>query len=360
YGYCKNHKKRAKTGQKRTRERKEYIRDGNLSSKVNKSKLPPTSRMKFLDLLKDSRRHLERHWERFKEMLRACPHHGFTKVTQIDTFYNGLNENDQDSLNTTTDENLLSKTTREALNIIENKLKVCYSRYKPNVSRMNTNSRKNDSKTDERIDKLADQISTFVDIFAKKVVTPATVKAVEESCVTCGGNHARYNCDATNSNQSSVCVETSTYNQVTPQNRASNHLAPPGFALVQNNSQNIQHKEESIHDYCVRFAKLINDMRNIKMIMSKLQLNSKFVNNMLLEWGRFVTAVKLNRGLRDSNYDQLFAYLKQHEAHAKENKMMLERLSQPIAQPTSDPLALLSNASYIQHGSPSSSTLSFT
>nr|GEZ07516.1 RNA-directed DNA polymerase, eukaryota, reverse transcriptase zinc-binding domain protein [Tanacetum cinerariifolium] len=88
-----------------------------------------------------------------------------------------------------------------------------------------------------------------------------------------------------------------------------------------------QHKEESIHDYYVRFAKLINDMRNIKMTMSKLQLNSKFVNNMLPEWGRFVTAVKLNRGLRDSNYDQLFAYLKQHEAHAKENKMMLERLS---------------------------------
>nr|GFA99228.1 reverse transcriptase domain-containing protein [Tanacetum cinerariifolium] len=38
-------------------------------------------------------------WERFKEMLRAYPHHGFTKLTQIDNFHNGLNENDQDSLN---------------------------------------------------------------------------------------------------------------------------------------------------------------------------------------------------------------------------------------------------------------------
>nr|GEV04377.1 retrovirus-related Pol polyprotein from transposon TNT 1-94 [Tanacetum cinerariifolium] len=84
------------------------------------------------------------------------------------------------------------------------------------------------------------------------------------------------------------------------------------------------HKGESIHDYYVRFSKLINDMRNIKMTMSRMQLNSKFVNNMLPEWGRFVTAVKLNRGLRDSNYDQLYAYLKQHETHAKENKMMLE------------------------------------
>nr|GEX32287.1 integrase, catalytic region, zinc finger, CCHC-type, peptidase aspartic, catalytic [Tanacetum cinerariifolium] len=64
-------------------------------------------------------------------------------------------------------------------------------------------------------------------------------------------------------------------------------------------------KGESIHKYYVRFAKLINDMRNIKMTMSRLQLNSKFVNNMLPEWGSFVIAVKLNKGLRDSNYDQL-------------------------------------------------------
>ncbi|GJX65039.1 hypothetical protein Tco_0299382 [Tanacetum coccineum] len=73
----------------------------------------------------------------------------------------------------------------------------------------------------------------------------------------------------------------------------------------------------------LRFAKLINDMRNIKMTMSKIQLNSKFVNNMLPEWGRFVTAVKLNKGLKDSNFDQLYAYLKQHEAHANENKIMV-------------------------------------
>nr|GFC14221.1 reverse transcriptase domain-containing protein [Tanacetum cinerariifolium] len=66
----------------------------------------------------------------------------------------------------------------------------------------------NDSKTDDRIDKLADQISTLVDIFAKKVVTPAPVKAVEESCVTCGGNHAYYNCPNTDSNQPSVYVTT--------------------------------------------------------------------------------------------------------------------------------------------------------
>nr|GEU53738.1 hypothetical protein [Tanacetum cinerariifolium] len=91
---------------------------------------------------------------------------------------------------------------------------------------------------------------------------------------------------------------------------------------------------------------------NIKMTMSRMQLNSKFVNNMLPEWGRFVTAVKLNRRLRDSNYDQLYAYLKQHETHANENKMTLDRFTQH----TVDPLALMSNVSHQPHYSPSSST----
>ncbi|GJR22720.1 reverse transcriptase domain-containing protein [Tanacetum coccineum] len=171
-------------------------------------------------------------------MLRACPHHGFTELTQVDTFYNGLNENDQDSLNAAAGGNLLSKTTREALNIIENKSKVRYSRNKSNVSRMNTTSRESVSKTDERIDKLADQLSTLVEIVSKKVVTPAPVKAVEEICVTCSGPHAWYNCPNTDNNQSSVCAATGTYNQVNPPNRVSNQMAPPGFAPVQNNGQN--------------------------------------------------------------------------------------------------------------------------
>ncbi|GJU46333.1 reverse transcriptase domain-containing protein [Tanacetum coccineum] len=63
------------------------------------------------------------------------------------------------------------------------------------------------------------------------------VKAVEESCVTCGGAHAYYNCPNTDSNQLNVCAATGTYNQVAPPNRVNNHMTPPGFAPVQN-SQN--------------------------------------------------------------------------------------------------------------------------
>ncbi|GJT87765.1 hypothetical protein Tco_1069482 [Tanacetum coccineum] len=51
-----------------------------------------------------------------------------------------------------------------------------------------------------------------------------------------------------------------------------------------------------------------------------MQLNSKFVNNMLPEWGRFVTAVRLNRGLRDSNYDQL------NQATVQDGRVMVQNV----------------------------------
>ncbi|GJY51477.1 retrovirus-related pol polyprotein from transposon TNT 1-94, partial [Tanacetum coccineum] len=106
-----------------------------------------------------------------------------------------------------------------------------------------------------------------------------------------------------------------------------------------------QNKGETIQGYYVRFTKLINDMRNIKMTMPRMQLNSKFVNNMLPEWSRFITEVKLNRGLKESNFDQLYAYLKQHEVHANENRIIIER----FIQPNNDHLALVSDASVQQY-----------
>nr|GEY76010.1 hypothetical protein [Tanacetum cinerariifolium] len=46
-------------------------------------------------------------WERFKKMLRQCPHHGFSELHQINTFYNGLNELEYDSINAVAGGNLL-------------------------------------------------------------------------------------------------------------------------------------------------------------------------------------------------------------------------------------------------------------
>ncbi|GJV02477.1 reverse transcriptase domain-containing protein, partial [Tanacetum coccineum] len=54
-------------------------------------------------------------WEHFKDLLRACPHHGFSLTHQIDTFYNALNYNDQDSLNSAAGGFFLDKMPNDCL-----------------------------------------------------------------------------------------------------------------------------------------------------------------------------------------------------------------------------------------------------
>jgi hypothetical protein len=98
---------------------------------------------------------------------------------------------------------------------------------------------------------------------------------------------------------------------------------------------------ETITDYYVRFHKPVNDMRMIKMTMPNIQLNSKFVNNMAPGWDRFVTAVKLNKGIRNTNHDQHYAYLQQHEKHVAYDRSMREKLNPTT---TNDSLEFVANA----------------
>nr|GEW81873.1 reverse transcriptase domain-containing protein [Tanacetum cinerariifolium] len=71
---------------------------------------------------------------------RACPHHGFSELHQLDTFYNALNVNDQDSLNSAAGGNFLDKMPSDCLKIIESKSKVRQSRAKAVVAKVNSNS----------------------------------------------------------------------------------------------------------------------------------------------------------------------------------------------------------------------------
>ncbi|GKF32754.1 hypothetical protein Tco_0102552, partial [Tanacetum coccineum] len=59
---------------------------------------------------------------------------------QLDTFYNALNSNDQDSLNSAAGGNFLDKMPRECLKIIESKSKVRQSRSKAVVSKVSTST----------------------------------------------------------------------------------------------------------------------------------------------------------------------------------------------------------------------------
>ncbi|GJX24453.1 hypothetical protein Tco_0228898 [Tanacetum coccineum] len=86
-------------------------------------------------------------------------------------------------------------------------------------------------------------------------------------------------------------------------------------------------------------------MYTIGMTMQQVQVNTKFLNALPPEWSKFVTDVKLAKSLYATNYDQLYAYISQHERHANEVRLMRKRYL--------DPLALVANSQTLYNPSQS-------
>nr|GEY24677.1 hypothetical protein [Tanacetum cinerariifolium] len=128
---------------------------GRLVSKFINQFFPPSKttylRNEIINFLQKPNETFNEAWERFKNLLRQCTHHGFSELHQLDTFYNALNPNDQDALDSAAGGNFLDKIPQDGLAIIENKLD----------NRMN------------RFEKYLNDMKAFV-------TSPAPIKAVEE------------------------------------------------------------------------------------------------------------------------------------------------------------------------------------
>nr|GEW02274.1 hypothetical protein [Tanacetum cinerariifolium] len=200
-------------------------------------------------------------WERFKDLLRQCPHHGFSKLHQLDTFYNALNPNDQDALDSAAGGNFMDKIPRECLSIIESKSKVRYSRSRVTDTRVSTNAPLPSSLPSYSFDlqqiaaSLEDKLDIRMSRFEKSLndmkasfVTPiAPIKVVEEVCVTRGANHNYNHCPLTRGNEFPIFhdniqqFQTATVGNFIQGNRNSNmssQMRPPGFNQPNQNNQN--------------------------------------------------------------------------------------------------------------------------
>nr|GEZ86743.1 hypothetical protein [Tanacetum cinerariifolium] len=227
----------------------------------------PHNHLRFFNKVTSTFRHPEKPnetfneaWERFKDLLRQCPHHGFFELHQLDTFYNALNLNDQDALDFAAGGNFLDKIISECLSIIDSKSKVRYSRSRITDSRANTNAPISSSLPSNSFDlhqiaaSLEDKLDIRMNRFEKSLndmknsfITPtAPLKAVEEVCVTCGANHSHNQCPLTRENDFPVFHDNIQQFQAAAvgnfiQNRnhnISNQMRPPGFN--QPNQQNNQ------------------------------------------------------------------------------------------------------------------------
>ncbi|GJT27962.1 reverse transcriptase domain-containing protein [Tanacetum coccineum] len=211
-------------------------------------------------------------WERFKGLLRQCPHHGFSELHQLDTFYNSLNSNDQDALDSAAGGNFLDKMPQEGLAIIESKSKVRYSRSRASDSRVSTDaplsnsSPSNNSFDMQQIaasleDKMTIKMKQMMnEMKALVVTTPAPVKAVEEVCVTCGSNHHFNHCPLTrggndfpvfhdNIQQFQQTAAVGNFLQRNQPSNLASQMKPPGFNQpnVQNNQIRYQGTNSSFN-----------------------------------------------------------------------------------------------------------------
>ncbi|GKF40467.1 hypothetical protein Tco_0120528, partial [Tanacetum coccineum] len=179
---------------------------------------------------------------------------------QLDTFYNSLNSNDQDALDSAAGGNFQDKMPRDGLPIIKSKSKVRYSRGRASDSRVSTDaplSTSSPSDNSFEIQQMAALLKNKMNIRMSRLekaisekndTTPATVKAVKEVCVTCGSNHNFNNCPLTrndflifqdNIQQFQQTAAIGNFVQRNPPNLA-NQMRPPGFNQpnVQNNPGN--------------------------------------------------------------------------------------------------------------------------
>ncbi|GJS77885.1 reverse transcriptase domain-containing protein [Tanacetum coccineum] len=145
---------------------------GDLFSKFINQYFPPSKTTYYRNEIITFYQKPNEAWERFKGLLRQCPHHGFSELHQLDTFYNSLNSNDQDALDSAAGGNFLDKMPQEGLAIIESKSKVRYSRSRANDSRVTASL---EDKMTIKMNQMMNQMKALV------VTTPAPVKAVEES-----------------------------------------------------------------------------------------------------------------------------------------------------------------------------------
>ncbi|GKD42879.1 reverse transcriptase domain-containing protein [Tanacetum coccineum] len=240
-----------------------------LVSKFINQFFPPSKttylRNKITNFFQEPNETFNEAWERFKGLLRQCPHHGFSELHQLDTFYNSLNSNDQDALDSAAGGNFLDKMPQEGLAIIESKSKVRYSRSRANDSRVSTDAPifnslpSNNSFDMQQIaasleDKMTIKMNQMMNqMKALVVTTPALVKTVEEVCVTCGSNHHFNLCPLTRGGNDFPVFhdniqqfqQTAAIGNFLQRNQPSNlasQMRPPGFNQpnVQNNQNRYQ------------------------------------------------------------------------------------------------------------------------
>ncbi|KAL5570763.1 hypothetical protein UlMin_020360 [Ulmus minor] len=163
-------------------------------------------------------------WERFREMLRKCPHHGIPIWLQVSTFYNGLVSNYRAMIDAATGGSLMEKTPEDAHELLE-------------IMAKNKNQWHSERVTAKRpaavheidsVNALSVQVAALsrkMDSLSSKLESKPTVE-----CDLCGGNHASIECQVENPFASSNAEQANfVSNFQRPQNNPYSTTYNPGW-----------------------------------------------------------------------------------------------------------------------------------
>ncbi|XP_062100169.1 uncharacterized protein LOC133806049 [Humulus lupulus] len=135
-------------------------------------------------------------WERFKELLRKCPHHGIEKWMLVHNIYNGLCGTTRTIIDAAAGEAFMSKSANEAYELLEDM------------------ATKNHHWSDERssgvrkvagvheldaINALTAQVASLTKQLQQNIVSTSAIQMAAR-CEICGGSHFFYQCPASNNN----------------------------------------------------------------------------------------------------------------------------------------------------------------
>ncbi|KAJ9556723.1 hypothetical protein OSB04_011337 [Centaurea solstitialis] len=133
-------------------------------------------------------------WERFKELLRKCPHHGIPYCIQLETFYNGLNEGARQMLDATAGGAFTARSYNEGYLILE-RISNNNGHWVDPRSILNRSSGPRNADTQTA---LVSQLSDIMATALKKLtIDKQMVSSVQSSettelpvqCTYCGGEH---------------------------------------------------------------------------------------------------------------------------------------------------------------------------
>ncbi|XP_062089545.1 uncharacterized protein LOC133796079 [Humulus lupulus] len=131
-------------------------------------------------------------WERFKELLRKCPHHCIPHCIQMETFYNGLNAHTRMAVDASANGALLAKSYNEAYEILE---RISNNNYQWPTTRAPTGRKVVGVHEVDALTSLATQVSSMSNILKNMSVGMSPQmgqqrgQLVEVFCVNCGDGH---------------------------------------------------------------------------------------------------------------------------------------------------------------------------